>query len=89
VYAPELETLDQLLGGELALSIIRALYADHASFARAVHALLLNRDVELLNGDGAVVPQWRWRELFVDGIIENEMPRLKLRITDRGSRRVR
>ncbi len=88
MWVPELETLDQLLGGELPLSIIRALYADHESFARGVHALLLNRDVELLSEDGVVVPQWRWRELFVDGIIEKEMPVLKLRITDRGCRRI-
>jgi hypothetical protein len=88
VWSSELETLDQLFGGELSLAVTRTVYTDDASFARGVHALLLNREVELLSADGVAVPQWRWRGIFVDGRFGEEMRGLKLRITDRGSQRV-
>ena len=37
--SPELETLDQLLGGALALAIIRGCYPDHDRFVRGVSGL--------------------------------------------------
>jgi len=33
---PELETLDQLLGGDLSLAIVRQLYSDDEAFKRGV-----------------------------------------------------
>ena len=83
----ELETLDQLLGGGMPLQVVRKLYPDDKSFAVAIHALLRNGDVRLLS-DGTEVPQWRWRELFEAGAVTEEMPRLRLDITDQGASRV-
>lgn len=81
----EIETLDQLLCGDLPLQVIRGLYPDDKTFAVAIHALLRNGDVRLLS-DGAEVPQWRWRDLFEAGAVTEEMPRLRLDITDQGVR---
>ena len=38
--SPELETLDQLQGGDLLLSVIRGLFLDHDSFVRGVAGVL-------------------------------------------------
>lgn len=84
--SPELETLDQLLGGDLPLQVIRGLYPDAKAFSGGVLALLRNGDVQLLL-DGTEVPRWRWRALFEAGEVNQEMPRLRLTITDQGARR--
>jgi hypothetical protein len=84
----ELETLDQLLGGDLPLSVIRGLYPDDKSFVVAIHALLCCGDVRLFSVDGADVPAWRWRELFDAGGFKREMHRLRLDVTHQGAGRV-
>jgi len=83
----ELETLDQLLGGTLPLKVIRDLYPDDASFARSVHALLRDGDVQLIT-EGAEVPQWQWRELFTEGRILSELPQFRVDLTEQGARRI-
>jgi hypothetical protein len=80
----ELETLDQLLGGDMPLAVIRGLYPDDETFAVGIHALLRNGDVRLFCEE-TEVPQWRWRELFQAGGVDEEMPRLRLEITDQGA----
>lgn len=62
--SPELETLDQLAGGDLPLTVIRTLFPDGGRFARAIMAMLEGGEVRLLDPDGAVVPPWRWREVL-------------------------
>ncbi len=66
------------------LEVIRGLYPDDQTFSVAVHALLRNGDVRLLS-DGVEVPRWRWRELFEAGGVTQELPRLRLEITDQGA----
>ena len=88
MLSPELETLDQLVGGDLQLAIIRRLYRDDAAFTRGVVGLLSSGDVCLVTNDGAHVPQWRWRELFVDGVAVDQLSDLKLKITDQGARKI-
>ena len=80
----ELETLDQLLGGDMPLAVIRGLYPDDKTFTVGIHALLRNGDVRLFC-EGKEVPQWRWRELFQACGVTEEMPRLRLEITDQGA----
>jgi len=41
--SPELETLDQLLGGPMPLPVIRRLYPDYRAFANGTLALLRRR----------------------------------------------
>jgi hypothetical protein len=86
--SPELETLDQLLGGELPLAVIRSLYPDVDSFKRGVLALLTSGDVCLLRTDRTNVPAWGWREMFLNGSNMEELGDLKLKITQQGARRI-
>jgi hypothetical protein len=62
--SPELETLDQLAGGDMSLAVIRRLYPDVDRFVMGVSGLLAAGDVKLLSETGEVVPRWRWRELL-------------------------
>ncbi|HTD21075.1 MAG TPA: hypothetical protein VK738_00310 [Terriglobales bacterium] len=84
----ELETLDQLLGGDLPLTLIRELYPNAQAFMQGTFGLLSNGDVRLLTIDEAEVPKWRWRELFVNGVVMNELENMKLKITDKGAKRI-
>jgi hypothetical protein len=88
VYSPEVETLDQLLGGDLSLTIIRRLYPDDPSFLRGVHALLQCGDANLLATDQTPIPKWRWRQLFVEGKALEESNQLTLSLTDHGCQRI-
>jgi len=86
--SPELETLDQLLGSDLSLSIVLRLYSDAATFKHGVHALLASGDVCLLTTDEVEVPTWRYRELFIDGTVMQQLEQMKLRITPHGALRI-
>lgn len=88
LMSPELETLDQLLGGVLSLDIILRLYPDTEAFQRGVHGLLSGGDVRLLTDEGVEVPPWRWRELFIEGGVMQALDHLMLDLTDQGARRV-
>lgn len=85
--SPERETLDQLLGGDMPLKIIRRLYPDDTAFADGIQGLLRNGDVRLLS-EGAEVPQYRWRDLFEVGGDARELARLELSLTEQGARLV-
>jgi hypothetical protein len=86
--SPELETLDQLLGGDVPLSVVRTLYPDDPTFTRSIHAMLRAGDVRLLSADGVDVPPWTWRELFSDGKVWQEILRFTLSATEQGARRM-
>jgi hypothetical protein len=83
--SPELETLDQLLGGSLPLPVIRGLFDDDGRFVGAVTAMLDAGEVRLLAGDGYEVPRWQWRELLAD---RGEQTVARLDITRAGARRI-
>ncbi len=80
----ELETLDQLLGGEMPLTVIRSIYPSGERFRQALLGLLAGGDVELVDGDGGLVPHWNWRPSLE---VVDACP-LQLRLTDRGARRI-
>jgi len=86
--SPELETLDSLLGGELSLAVIRALYPDAEAFNRGVLALLSSGEVCVLGVDGGAVPSWLWRQLFAAEGVANELELLRIKITDKGIQRM-
>jgi len=81
--SPELETLNQLEGGDLPLTVIHGLYPDSTAFRRGVHGLLNCGEVQLME-DGSEVPQWRWRGLFDDGEVMERLGAVTLSITERG-----
>ena len=51
--SPELETLDQLEGGNLPLPIVRGIFREESRFVRAIEAMLEAGEVRLLDSDGA------------------------------------
>ena len=84
--SPELETLDQLLGGDLTLRIVRTYFPSDDAFAKAVLGLLKGGDVRLLNADESEVPHWRWRGCFSGGTADRA--ELRLDLTEQGVRRI-
>jgi hypothetical protein len=85
MHSAELETLDQLLGGDLRLGMIAALFPSREEFSRGVMGLLSSGDVILEKNE---VPRWRWRELFCSDSVLPELEYLQLRITPQGARRI-
>jgi len=88
MLTPELETLDQLLGGDLPLTIVRKFYPDDTAFIRGVLGLLNCGDVRLFARGKPDVPQWQWRELFIEGTVLKKLGKLRLDITNQGAKRV-
>jgi len=88
MYTPELETLDQLLGGDMPLTVIATLYSTADAFHKGVQGLLSCGDVLLLDAAGNSVPQWRWREIFAPGSETEQLRHLRLRLTPEGARRI-
>lgn len=87
--SPELETLDQLLAGNLALTIIQRIFPDSETFMRGVLGLLTSGDVRLLEiAPKSEVPGWRWRELFMQGGVMQMLDHFELQITDQGTSRI-
>ena len=82
--SPEIETLDQLLGGELPLTVVLGFYPDADAFKTGLSGLLSNGDVRLYRLGGSEVSDWQWRELFRDKSALDGLANLKLRITQQG-----
>jgi hypothetical protein len=85
--APELETLDQLLGGDLPPAVIRGLFETDDRFARAIAAMLRDAEVRL-RVDGVDVPRRRWREVLAAACTPSGPTGARLEITDAGVRRI-
>jgi hypothetical protein len=87
--SPELDTLDQLQGSNMPLSVVRLVFQDDSRFASSIHEMLLCGDVCLRKKKrGDLIPPWRWRELFSDSAWLGEQSRLLLELTEQGARRV-
>jgi len=85
--SPELETLDQLLGGDVPLSVIRTIFPDDDACFRGVASLVRGGDVLLLN-EGDPVPEWRVRELLDDRTVVGSMEDFSLHLTNQGASRI-
>ena len=81
--SPELETLDQLLGGSLPVPVVRDIFGDVNRFLRAVQAMLNDEEVRLVGRDGSEIPRWRIREVLT--ATESDA---RLDITARGAQRI-
>ena len=88
MWAPELETLDQLIAGKMPLVVIQKIFPTDLTFIQGIRGLLTNGDVRLLASDSAEVPKWRWRELFDERNAIKEMPHFWLEATEQGLRRI-
>jgi hypothetical protein len=82
--SPELETLDQLLGGPMPLATIRTLYPDAEAFRAGVGGLLKTGEVLLCGANDAPLPAWQYREILG----AESCPGLTLKITDKGAARI-
>jgi hypothetical protein len=85
-WSPELETLDQLLGGDMPLAVVRKLFPTADSFVRGVTGLLSGGDVRLVDCDGQELPRWRWREVLDETSAISTGVRLGL--TEQGARKI-
>jgi hypothetical protein len=86
-WPPELETLDQLVGGDMALSVIRQVFPTDDGFVQGIFGLLQQGDVVLV-AHGAVVPEWQVRVLFREKQVLGELERYALRLTKAGASKV-
>ena len=86
--SPEMETLDQLVGGEMRLSIIRQVYDSDAAFMRGTLGLLQTGDVKLFDQSHTEVPRWRWRALFEQGEVLAALESFILDVTEAGVAKV-
>jgi hypothetical protein len=80
--SPELETLDQLLGGDLPIGIIRSLYPSGESFVVAIIQMLRAGEVRLITAGGEV-PQRQWNSTLL-----NDGAHAWLSITPKGTQRI-
>jgi len=79
----ELELLDQLLGHNEPLAVMRQLFSSTERFVRAATAMLTAGDIRLLDEDGIDIPAWRWRQVLA----EQPLAPYFLSITDQGVKR--
>jgi hypothetical protein len=86
--SPELETLDQLLSGDLPLSVIRPLYSDVEGFKKGLLGLLSSGDIELMSADRTIIPKWRWVDLFGERSVVEDLQSFRAKITREGAKRV-
>jgi hypothetical protein len=84
----EMETLDQLLGGEMRLNIIRQVYDSDDAFMRGTLGLLQSGDVKLFDESHTEVPRWRWRPLFEQGEVLSALESFTLDVTETGAAKV-
>lgn len=85
--SPELETLEQIVDSDMSLQIVRSLYPSDQAFTQGVLGLLRSGDVRLLVA-GEETPKWRWRVLFEEGSVLQELSRFTLAVTEQGIRRL-
>jgi hypothetical protein len=85
--SPELETLDQLLGGPMSTTAIRSLYNNADHFVAAITEMLQSGELKLSAGS-VEVPQYRWASVLRLSGADARTQRAKLDITEAGSRRI-
>lgn len=85
---PELEVLDQLLGGDLSLAIIADLFPDRERCRQAIGAMLRAGEVCILDSQGHALQAWRYRELENTPDAWSEGTAYRLSITEAGAKRV-
>lgn len=88
MYSPELETLDQLLGGDMPVSVIARVFPSSESCREGLLGLLHEGDVILLNAHDEETRQWQWRELFSTSDWLQRLSTYRLRVTAQGAKKV-
>ena len=86
--SPELEVLDQLQGGDMALGVVAALFPDEAHARRAIVAMLAAGELRLFDAEGAALSPWQLRELEHQTDSWHADTHHRLAITAAGARRI-
>ena len=86
--SPELETLDQLQGGDLPLATLASLFPSIDAFRSGILGLLSCGDIVLTAPNGADVLQWRWKELLSGKSALEGLSHIQVKITPQGARRI-
>jgi hypothetical protein len=86
--SPEHETLDQLLGGDLTLQVVRCLFGDDGRFLSGVLGLLENGEVRMIDEENLAVPSWQWKKVLAASARGEGLPIVRLSITSVAIRRV-
>ena len=86
--SPELELLDQLLGGDLPLNVIADLFPDLRRCRQAVGAMQEAGEISILDSAGQPVPMWRYRELECEPGFWAEGTLFQMTITEVGAKRI-
>ena len=86
---PELEVLDQLLGGDLPVNVIAGLFSESSRCRKAIGAMLHQGEILLLDPEGSPLPIWRYRELQSNDDFWSEGTLYRLSITEIGAKRIR
>jgi hypothetical protein len=84
--SPEMETLDQLLGGDQKLSVLRQVFPSDQRFVQGIAGLLRDGDVLLL-AEGVQVAEWQVRTLFRHGEVLSTLDRYALHLTHKGAQK--
>lgn len=86
-YSPEMDTLEQLCGGNMSLKVVLKIYPDTASFISGTYGALKAGYVRLLENNEEV-PEWRQRELFEKGEVLETLDILTLELTAMGIKHI-
>ncbi|WP_144054608.1 hypothetical protein [Rhodopirellula europaea] len=86
--SPELETLDQLQGGDLPLNTVRGLFKDAGHFRRSITSMLDAGDVILLDQESQTVPRWKHAEIFGQPAGHSTLQSYRLSLDDAGAARI-
>jgi hypothetical protein len=84
--SPELELIDQLLGGDLPLPVVCGLFTDDDRARRALRSYVSKGVISLTTGKEGVLPQWKCDELFRDAEPLAEHVEIRVLLTREGAR---
>jgi hypothetical protein len=85
---PELEVLDQLLGGDMPLDVLARLFPDTGRFAHAFSKMIQAGEVRLADATGKPIPLWRFQELDRSGDLVAAAVTIRVSVTEVGAKRV-
>lgn len=86
--SPELEVLDQLLGGDLPLNVITGLFSDPEHCRLAIGAMLSDGEIRILDSTKQPILFWRYHELESERSFWDEGTPYLVSITETGVRRI-
>ena len=88
MLSPELETLDQLLGGALAIHAVASLFNDPSHCAQALEAMLNAGELRLTDSMGKAVPVSLFLRLRSDPSFWGQDSSYRVEISDLGANRI-